>query len=181
MSIIEYFRTISPSGDERQAASCELATPAACLAEAVQNAVEATDEERLTPLAADFCGEAYPRRFVLGVLTQCYARQIYSSGEVREFLRREAAFVGIDPEPSPEAESISRFRVENRDVIRECLVAALTHLAERKKSAGIITRINQAHVIEEASRRLTIAAFIDGMDLPMERAVPALDEEYTLG
>ena len=54
---------------------------------------------------------------------------------------------------------------ENRDAIRSCLTTALAFLAEQKVEEGVVTKAWQPDLAEEATRRITMAMFIDSMEL----------------
>jgi len=41
----------------------------------------------------------------------------------------------------------------------------LCYLAEQKVKQGIVTKVNKAHLAEEANRRIIMAMFIDATDL----------------
>ena len=68
------------------------ATGPRSLPEAVQEAVRSVDESTLHPVARLDAGLAFQPKTLLGLLTYCYARQIYGSAEIEEVLRRDVHF-----------------------------------------------------------------------------------------
>jgi hypothetical protein len=104
-------------------------------------------------------------RFMLALLTYCYARQIYGSADIAGFLARDAALCKVCQNAVPGAGLIRQFRDDNRQAIRACLTAALSFLARQKMDAGIVTKVNEATLAEEASRRLTMAMWTDSTEM----------------
>jgi transposase len=131
------------------------------LPDAVRSVVFSVDVRRLRPLPNCGARPAFHPRLMLGLLTFCYAYQIYGSTAIHELLTSDDSFVGFCQNDIPSAEAIRRFRKENRDVIQECLKSALTFLTQRKVNDGTVTRINENFLVEEARRRLIMAAFTD--------------------
>ena len=103
-----------------------------------------------------------PRNLV-AVLSFCYARQVYGSADIENAMRRNANFRAACQNQIPAASSLRRFRTDNREAIRTCLVAALRFLANQKVTEGVVTKVNQAHLEAEAARRMSNAAFLDAM------------------
>ena len=69
------------------------------------------------------------------------------------------------PDEFPDARTLCRFRRENRESLHRCLTATLRFLVEQKVAAGIVTKMSEAQLAEEASRRIIMAMFVDSMDL----------------
>jgi hypothetical protein len=101
---------------------------------------------------------------MLALLTYCYARQIYGSADIAGLLARDANLCKACQTEFPGAGLIRQFRNDNRQAIHTCLTAALSFLARQKVDAGIVTRVNEAALAEEASRRLTMAMWMDSME-----------------
>ena len=135
------------------------------LAHAVQAAVRAMDENALRPVARRAAGLAFQPKTLLALLSYCYARQIYGSVDAEDLLRRDMDFRHLCHDEFPGARILRCFRRENREALRLCLLAALRFLAERVQEAGIVTHVEEAHLAEQASRRITMAMFIDSMEL----------------
>jgi hypothetical protein len=131
------------------------------LTQAVQATVVKLSTSILRPVARRFSNLAFQPRFLLALLTYCYARQIYSSTDVAGILARDAALCKVGQHEFPGAGQISQFRDDNRQAIRACLTAALSFLARQKMDAGIVTKVNEATLAEEASRRLVMAMWMD--------------------
>ena len=135
------------------------------LMKAVQAAVLATDEEALQRVARADAGVAYQPRTLLALLTYCYAREIYGSEAVEDVMCRDVTFRQLCRDEFPDARLIRRFRRENQEALRGCLTSALRFMAMKKMEAGIVTSVKDAHLIEEANRRIIMAMFIDNMEL----------------
>jgi hypothetical protein len=135
------------------------------LEQAIQATICALDGCTLEPLTP---GDFVPfgqSRALLAHMIFCYARQIYGSAEVAKLARHDEDFAVPGGEEFPDARTICRFRSENRVVIHHCLQAALRFLAEQKISLGVLTRVNDAQLAEEASRRIIMATFVDSLQL----------------
>ncbi len=135
------------------------------LTQAVQATVMKLNTSILRPMARSFSNLALQPRFMLALLTYCYARQIYGSADIAGFLARDAAVCKICENAVPGAGLIRQFRDDNRQAIRACLTAALSFLARQKMDAGIVTKVNETTLAEEASRRLTMAMWMDSMEM----------------
>jgi hypothetical protein len=143
------------------------------LAQAVEAAVTAVDESGLVPLACSGNG-----RVLLALLTFCYARQIYASSDVAARLWSDPSVRQFCGDTLPDAWTLRRFRGENREALDSCLRAALRFLAGQKLAQGFVTRVSEAHLAEEARRRITMAMFLDSLELDKDRAT---DEPPELG
>ena len=135
----------------------------ATIGEAIQAAVDGLPDDMLRPFSANE-EPPFPRsRAVLGLLADCYRRQIYSSAAV-------AAAAGLPEFPwpwweeLPDPDAVARFRAENREAIRRCLIAALQFTVKQKISAGALTKSSHPQLAEEASRRIIMAAFADSLE-----------------
>jgi transposase len=137
----------------------------ASLAETVRVAARQLDEAAFRRVAAPDAGLAFQPKALLALLSYCYARGIYGSEAIEDAMRRDGEFRRLCGGEFPDARVLRRFRRENRWAVQQCLLAALTFLAERKVREGAITKIDPEHLAEEASRRITSAMFIDRMEL----------------
>jgi len=135
------------------------------LAQAVQTAVRTLDGSMLGATTHRDARPAHQPKTLLALLTYCYARQIYGSAEIEEVLRRDANLRAFCPNEFPGAPVIRLFRRDNCQPIRLCLASVLCYLAEQKVKQGIVTKVNKAHLAEEANRRIIMAMFIDATDL----------------
>jgi len=135
------------------------------LVQAVQNAVHEIDERMLHRVARVDAGLAFQPRTLLAMLTFCYAKEIYGSEQIEDVMRRDLNFRRLCQNEFPDAHLIRRFRRDNREVIYWCVMAALQFLFEQKVADGTVTKINDLQVAEEAKRRITMAMFIDSMEL----------------
>jgi len=138
------------------------------LTQAVQAAARAVDQNGLVPLAAREAGLAFQPKILLALLTYYYARQTYGSEVIEQLLRGDANFRRLCGNSVPDARVIRRFRTENREALQLCLQTALRFLAEQKVAEGLVTRVNEAQLAEEASRRLIMAMFTDSMEMDRE-------------
>ena len=137
------------------------------LTQAVRSAVRDIEEAALRPVARRDAGLAFEPRTLLALLSYCYARDIYGSAHVEDVLRRDVNFRQICNNEFPGARVIRRFRRENREALHRCLTAALRAQAE----GGVQTTSNEvteAAMVEDASRRIMKAMFIDSMESDWE-------------
>lgn len=138
------------------------------LEQAVHAAVCALGDDQLKPLTDDDVGPFSQTRALLALMTHCYARQLYSSLDLTDIARRDRDFARLGGEGFPKAGDIRRLRTENRDAVHRCLVRALHFLVEQKISLGILTKVNDTQLAEEASRRIIMATFLDSLELDGE-------------
>ena len=89
----------------------------------------------------------------------------YSSESAATLAARDPDFPWLWWEDFPDARALRRFRAENHAALHDCLTAVLQWLAEQKKIAGELTKINGPQLAQEASRRITMAAFADSVEL----------------
>ena len=164
--------TLEPKTNSRHCAALNLmasdnftATAPRSLTEAVQTAVRKIDESTLCPVARHDAGVAFQPKTLLALLSYCYACQIYGSAQIEDDMARDAKFRQLCHEEFPSACVLCRFRRENREAVRNCLTDALGFLAEQKVEEGVVTKVSPAHLAEEATRRITMAMFIDSMEL----------------
>jgi transposase len=135
------------------------------LAKAVEAAVGAVDSDTLIPVAPVDAGVALQPKTLLALLTFSYARQIYASAHIETSLRGDSNFRLLCRERFPDTRTLRRFRRENRGALFGCLRAALRFLAEQKVAQGLVTHVNEAHVTEEANRRIIMAMFTDSLEV----------------
>lgn len=121
-------------------------------------------------------GELSPQE-MLGAVSYCYAKGVYSSEEIEARMLRDPKLREAVHGEVPRAGAIRRFRVLNRDVIRATLEKAFRfmrkrqsiappasvtpkppHIAGEHPSEGTLTVVRR-----EANERLNQAAFIDNM------------------
>lgn len=136
--------------------------------QAIQAAVDAIADGSLQPFSPDEAAPFVQARAVLALLADCYARQIYSSTEAASLAVSDPDFPWPWWAGLPDARALRRFRVENREAVHRCLVAALQFLVEQKISAGALTKVNGPQLAQEARRRIVMAAFADSMELDGE-------------
>jgi hypothetical protein len=140
------------------------------LANAIEGAAREIDASRLTSVAPVDAGHALQPRTLLALLAFSYARQIYASDEIESFLRADRNFGLLCREQMPDARTLRRFRRENREALLVCLKAGLRFLSAQKVAEGVITRVNETCLGEEARRRIIMAMFTDSM---------AMDKDHT--
>jgi hypothetical protein len=136
-----------------------------CLAQTIQSAANAIDRATLKPVGSNGVPPAYQPKTLLTVVTYCYALQVFSSTQIEALLRHDGNLRSFCNQQLPDARSLRHFRRDNRESLQLCLEAALRFLAEQKVAQGIITRVNQSQIVEEARRRIVAATFIDSMQL----------------
>ena len=145
------------------------ATGARSLAHAVEVAVRAVDDTRLVPVAPLDAGLALQPRSLLALLAYSYAQQVYCSADIEAGLRRDPNFCQLCHGTFPDARSLRRCRRENRAALMLCLTAALRFVADQKVAQGVVTRINEPNLAEEANRRIIMAMFTDSMELDKDQ------------
>ncbi|HEY0456006.1 MAG TPA: transposase [Verrucomicrobiae bacterium] len=149
-----------------------LAVPAAAplskpqtLVHSVQQAMREVDAEKLFRVAWPSAGIAYQPKILLAILCYCYASEIYGSHAVEDVMRRDVSFRQLCHEEFPGPGVIRRFRKHNREALQRALGRILQSMAEQKVADGTVTRVDSAQIAEEATRRVTMAMFIDSMEL----------------
>lgn len=138
------------------------------LGQAVQAAVDLIEDRALKPFSQNSHRPLAQTRIVLALLAQCYAQQIYSSIAVASLAARDPVFPWPWWEVLPDARTLRRFRETQREAVQLCLMAALRFQAEQKVLAGVSTKVDSLLLAGEAGRRITMAAFVDSMQLDGE-------------
>jgi hypothetical protein len=138
------------------------------LGQAVQAAVDLIEDPALKPFSQNAHRPLAQARIVLALLAQCYAQQTYSSIAVAALAARDPVFPWPWWEELPDARALRRFRETQREAIQLCLMAALRFQAEQKVLAGVSTKVDSLLLAGEAGRRITMAAFVDSMQLDGE-------------
>jgi hypothetical protein len=158
-------RSTSPRGWQEKRTllreNCDLRSLAHAVIEAAQN----LDERMLTTVNGARQSLAFEPRTLLAMLAFCYARQIYGSTEVIARLRRDVTLCRLCGYQIPDATALGLFRSANRVALRFCLLAALRCLGEQKIAAGLLTKVSEERLLQEATRRITVAAFTDSLEL----------------
>ena len=153
------YRQASPEAQSRQACS---------LAHAVEYAVGQVDGRVLRPVTRSGIAPTFHADKMLALLTFCYARQIYSSTKIAALLRRDFNSTRVAGNDLPDARVLERFRCENRGPLNFCLRSVLLFLAEEKIQQGFVTHVKEAHITQEASRRVIMAMFTDSLEMEQD-------------
>ncbi len=140
------------------------------LAEAVETAAREIEPSSLEPVPESGAGPAFQPRALLGLISFCYARQIYGSAAIATQLRGDSQLCRLCHNELPDSGAIQQFRRANHHALRFCLASALCFLAREKIAQGLVTRFNAHQLAEEAERRIVSASFIDSAELPEPRA-----------
>jgi hypothetical protein len=135
------------------------------LTQAVQAAARGIDEKTLKSVARSGDSLAFQPKALLALISYCYARELYGSEVVEALLRSDENFRRLCRNEIPNARTIRAFRRENHKALHLCLLAGLRFLAEQKVAQGIVTRVSETHLSDEASRRIIMAMFTDTMEL----------------
>jgi hypothetical protein len=122
------------------------------------------DETTLKASAESNPGLFFQPKAILALLAYCYARQIYGSKEIERVLAHDAVLCQACQDDFPKARIIRQFCRDNREAVRTCLIAALSFLADQNVVKGLVTRVSNAHIMEEANRRIIMAMFTDSME-----------------
>ena len=144
---------------------------------AVKRAARQTVEQGGKVAMPKDAGEMPPKE-MLGAVSYCYAKGVYSSEEIEEQMMRDPKLRESVHGEVPRANAIRRFRILNHDVIQSTLEKAFRFMRKRKAasapsspspqtpapSAGKDTGEGTVTIIRrEAHERLDQAAFIDNM------------------
>lgn len=139
------------------------------IGQAIQAAVDRIQQEgALKPFSPADVAPFAQTRAALTLLTDCYARQIYSSAAAAHQVARDPDFPWPWWEELPDANALRRFRAEHSREVQRCLMAALRFLTEQKILSGALTKIDGPQLAKEAGRRIVMAAFEDSMELDGE-------------
>ena len=143
----------------------EALAPAApdSLSQAVQQAVRWVDDARLRRVAPKDAGPAFDPRTLLGIMTYSYAREIYSSADIEDMLRRDQPFRQLCQNEFPGARIFRQFRRENREVLQGCLFEVLRWVMSAPGPDGP-NPITEEDIALATSRRMSAAMFIDSME-----------------
>jgi hypothetical protein len=153
--------------------------PPRSLAQAVESAVKGINGNLLKPVAPAHAGPAFQSGALLGLLTFCYARQVYSSVAIAQQLERDFTLFRVDGYGLPDSELLQQFRSLNRLPLDLCLRSALFFLAEEKIRQGIVTHVKEDFIKHEASRRIVMAMFTDSLETsPGRPAEVRLDPRF---
>ena len=135
----------------------------------VKRAAEQTVEQAGHVSMPKDAGELPPKE-MLGAVSYCYAKGVYSSEEIEERMLRDPKLRESLHGEVPRAEAIRRFRALNRDTIRATLEKAFGFMRKRRAPAtsgpAAVNSPNEGTITivrREASERLDQAAFIDNM------------------
>ncbi|HZR16509.1 MAG TPA: hypothetical protein VFE51_04215 [Verrucomicrobiae bacterium] len=133
------------------------------LAQAVEAAVNKVNETALREVARLDTAPAVQARALLALLAFCYARQVYSSKTIEAQLQELTSrrFAG---DRLPDAAMLQLFRLHNRGPLSFCLKSALSFMAEEKIRQGFVTHVKEAHLVQEARRRIVMAMFTDSLE-----------------
>jgi transposase len=150
--------TLSPARTDSRAAPAPQS-----LSQAVQQTVRSVDDARLRRVAPKDAGPAYDPRTLLAIMTYSYAREIYSSADIEDMLRRDQPFRQLCQNEFPGSRIFRRFRRENREVLQNCLFEVLRWVmsAPGPDSPNPIT---DDDIALATSRRMSAAMFVDSME-----------------
>ncbi len=135
------------------------------IGQVIQETVEEIMNDSFKPFSQNDSRPLAQARALLALLAECYAQQIYGSIAVARVAGRDPAFPWHWWEELPDARALRRFREAHRGEIHRCLVAGLRFQAVQKILAGALTKVDGRQIAEEAGRRITMAAFMDSLQL----------------
>lgn len=137
----------------------------ASLLEAIQSALQSVPIQS-HPIAADVNGLASLHRMLLVLLVYCYATEIYSSKDVRNYVRTDATCLAVLGGGFVFLTEIRAFRKTNRSALEQCLIAALRFIEQQAAGVDMVAQSSEDTLIaEEARRRILFAACLDSMEL----------------
>jgi hypothetical protein len=149
----------------------------------IKRAAAETVNQSAQPVAAPKADNALAPKDMLGALTYCYAKGVFTSEEIERKLRRDTELRVATRGDLPDANAIRRFRKFNRDAIQATLEKWYRKLRKQQAAAAALQphapppepsplpsgssapAEDQTTMISrhEASERLNKAAFIDNM------------------
>jgi hypothetical protein len=134
------------------------------VSQAVQLAIRGVEDHALQRVARADAGPAFEPRMLLVIMTYCYAKEIFSSADIEEFLRMDQRYRNLFRNEYPDARVFRRFRRENRQVLQSCLARTLRFVL----SAALPPEAEapgETQISLEAAHRMTKATFIDSMEV----------------
>lgn len=138
------------------------------LVHAVEAAAGEIEESALASVTQQGSGIVFQARDMLVLLTFWYTHQVYGSAEIVTRLSRDLARFHFRCEHLPDAQTLRRFRADNRAALHTCLTSVLCFLAREKMLRGIVTHVSESQLAEEATRRIIMAMFTDSLELNKE-------------
>lgn len=143
----------------------------------IQSAAAETMKRSGAPVVAT--NAALPAREMLGALSYCYAKGVYTSEDIESRMMHDATLREAVHGEVPDALAIRRFRRLNRSAIQQTLEKAFSFLCKKKKAsavqhplpgqpanpspAAVEGESTVGFVRREAEERVQQAAFIDNM------------------
>lgn len=116
-------------------------------------------------MLADFLksNPGYRPRLLLTLLSYAYALGVCESDEVVAFYHKDAALRRLFPGESPDAREISRFRRENRGLLKWCLLELFKRVLREKFQFGdaLIPAGLRRYLVDTATARLDAARDMD--------------------
>jgi Transposase domain (DUF772) len=117
------------------------------------------------PMLADFLksNPEYRPRLLLTLLSYAYALGVCESDEVVAFYHKDAALRRLFPAETPDAREISRFRRENRGLLKWCLLELFKRVLREKFQLGdtLIPAGLRRYLVDTATARLDAARDMD--------------------
>jgi hypothetical protein len=127
-------------------------------------AAHGVDRAIIRPVAGETIGGETDPRLLLALVTYCYARQTYGSEAIAGLVTRDMCFRELCGNEPPDTCALRRFCRANHDAIQACLTAALRLQARQKLAEGMVTKVSEAQLAEEARRRMVMATFVDSTE-----------------
>lgn len=163
--------------------SASAASPEGSVTAFIAKAAAETVKESPTPVVVPKSAGPVPPESMLGVVSYCYAKGVYSSNDIGLKLNQDPAFRASCQNEVPRPEDIRRFRRLNREAIQKTLEKALRFARAKVAEAwspsnpfrgespaptALVTgrpEETQSFDRREASERIDKATFIDGMSM----------------
>jgi hypothetical protein len=134
------------------------------LDQAVRAAVRRITESALPLVATRDLESTCDAQNLLAVLSFCYAREIYSTTDICDFLARDGHLQRLWRREPPGAHVICHFLHANHETIRVCLRSVLWLLSDGGEEAVSMGALSTGRLAEEASRRVFVAMFLNAME-----------------
>jgi len=142
--------------------------PPRSLAEAAQAAADSIPEAGLRPVPTSDAAFMFRPKLILGLLTYCYARHVYSSVEIERLIKSDATLIQFCRSGLLSANMLRQFRRENRETLETCLAAVLAYQArmaagEQSSAEGLFAdeaehRVLTAILTDESRASVSLAA-----------------------
>jgi hypothetical protein len=100
---------------------------------------------------------------------------MYGANAIAGLMNRDLCFRELCGNELPDACQLRSFCRANREAIQACLTTALRLQARQKVAEGMVTKVNESQLAEEARRRMVMATFVDSKEAETREAETSPD------